>query len=663
MTFLAPIPALIAAAIAVPALISLYFLKLRRRSLRVSSTLFWVSSTRDLQVNVPFRWLRFSWLLLLQLAILALFLGAFARPAIVGEGGPARRIVLLIDRSASMSATDSPSDPSRLDEAKRRAAELVDRVLGGSSSAEACIVGLAGGARAVTGFTQDRSVLKAAIRELGPTDQPGDLGAGLKLAGALLAPERAGEEEGGPGRAGQVVLFSDGAFSGAGPYTLIGAGFRFERVGPSPGARDNLGIVAVAARRDHDDPGAVRVFARVQNASASAIATTLTLSLNGEPVDRRAITLPGADAAGTPGQGSAGLEARTTGGGVLTVSIGRDDVLDCDDGAALVLAPALRPRIIFVAPPTPDAGVREGPEWLLTDVLREVGASSLRVLTPAQYETLDAQEGGPGADLVIFDRVRPARTPRAASISFGAGLPVAAPRVIPSDIGRGTHVLRWERAHPILRHVSLDSVFIASPMRVDASVPDDARMELTELAHGPDGPLIVLTREGPLRRLFVAFELAQSTWPRNFGFPIFLSDAIDYLTLRDEGGVRQSYSTVEPVDVRAGAPGARIVITGPRTVTEIVPEGVVDGRIGIGVLDRCGVYRVEGGGAPESIAVNLLDETESALRTADSIAVGGEAVASGAGDSGPVEIWPWFILAALALLAVEWFANAWMMRI
>src|SRR5690606_30850753 len=121
VTFLSPLPAIIAAAIAVPALLVLYFLKLRRRPLRVSSTLLWEEAVRDLQVNVPLRMLRFSWLLVLQLLILTLFLLALARPALRVQGETPPRVVLLIDRSASMSARDGTDGRTRLEDARAAA--------------------------------------------------------------------------------------------------------------------------------------------------------------------------------------------------------------------------------------------------------------------------------------------------------------------------------------------------------------------------------------------------------------------------------------------------------------------------------------------------------------------------------------------------------------
>src|ERR1700712_1369843 len=101
-----PIAGLIAAAIVVPALLVLYFLKLRRKEVAVASTLLWRKAIRDLQVNAPFQKLRRNLLLLLQLLILLALLLAFSRPVTSYRPPPGAVSVILIDRSASMSAKD-----------------------------------------------------------------------------------------------------------------------------------------------------------------------------------------------------------------------------------------------------------------------------------------------------------------------------------------------------------------------------------------------------------------------------------------------------------------------------------------------------------------------------------------------------------------------------
>src|SRR5947207_6898888 len=119
--FLSPLPAIIAAAIAVPSLLVLYFLKLKRRELVISSTLLWRKAIQDLQVNAPFQKLRRNLLLLLQLLLLLLLLLAISRPVSNYKPPPGKMTVILIDRSASMSARDQEKGTTRLDEAKRRA--------------------------------------------------------------------------------------------------------------------------------------------------------------------------------------------------------------------------------------------------------------------------------------------------------------------------------------------------------------------------------------------------------------------------------------------------------------------------------------------------------------------------------------------------------------
>src|SRR5215207_7257674 len=92
----------IAAGIVVPALLVLYFLKLRRREQSVPSTLLWRKAIQDLQVNAPFQKLRRNLLLLLQMLLLLLLLLALSRPVTHYTPGAGKISVIVIDRSASM---------------------------------------------------------------------------------------------------------------------------------------------------------------------------------------------------------------------------------------------------------------------------------------------------------------------------------------------------------------------------------------------------------------------------------------------------------------------------------------------------------------------------------------------------------------------------------
>src|SRR5213083_3721397 len=121
MSFLSPL-ALALFGLSVP-LVLLYFLKVRRRERTVSSLLLWPTSLRDREASTFFQRLHRDPLLILQLlALLALCL-ALARPVATVTGEGARKVVVVLDTSASMKARDV--SPSRFDIAQAAAVQLV----------------------------------------------------------------------------------------------------------------------------------------------------------------------------------------------------------------------------------------------------------------------------------------------------------------------------------------------------------------------------------------------------------------------------------------------------------------------------------------------------------------------------------------------------------
>ncbi|MBY0261052.1 MAG: VWA domain-containing protein, partial [Phycisphaerales bacterium] len=186
MTFLTwPIAAL-AAAVLIPALVILYFLKLRRRDMEVSSTLLWKKAIQDLQANAPFQKLRNNILLILQLLALIVALLAIAQPEFRSTALQEARQIILIDRSASMSTADADnggSDTSatdaapttRLDAAKKKARALVDALKepglfeDRQKAAEAMIIVFDSGAEVRQVFTSSKPLLRAAIDSIEPT--------------------------------------------------------------------------------------------------------------------------------------------------------------------------------------------------------------------------------------------------------------------------------------------------------------------------------------------------------------------------------------------------------------------------------------------------------------------------------------------------------------
>jgi hypothetical protein len=667
---LAPTSALVTAAFAVPVLLLFYLLKLRRRPVRVSSTLLWTQAVHDLQVNTPFRWLRPTALFLLQAAILALFLAALARPVLDMPHAASARVLILIDRSASMSARDVPGAATRLDAAKETALRMVDEYARGGSPAVG-VIAFAADARLASPLSQDLGATRDAIKELPPTDQPADFGAALRLAAGLLGTNT---DESEARQSAQVALLSDGNVARPQSISLPGAEFRFRRIGPPPGPAgwDNLGIVAFAARREWDDPASTRIFVRVINAGTAPVTAALVLTLDGQEIDRRALTVPGSPAPSTvdqpavgepapstPGEGTTIFTVSSRAGGVIRARIERPDLLAADDEATVVLPAASKPRILLVEPDATDPPAPDT-TWVLKDVLTELQLP-LRVTTLSAFNQ-EPPEAIP-ADLVIFDGVRPARIPLVPSISFGAGLPGLPPDSGPRDRG-GTAFIAWDRTHPVLRDVALDSVYIGPRIGLPTAREPTVVGNVVELARDASGPLMVEIEAAGLRRLMVAFRPADSTWPLTFGFPIFLASAIDRLAIRPESRSGVMFTTGVPTEVQA-RPGQELAtLDGPATiVAHATQPGTGPLRLNFGLIERAGVYREPGAAGSMVVPVNLLSPLESSMAELQTITVAGSTLAPSTAGREPRELWPWLVLAALALLCIEWTVTAALQRV
>jgi Ca-activated chloride channel family protein len=117
----------------IPAVIAMYLLKLRRDEAIVPSTLLWDRLLTDVEANAPWQKLRRSLLLLVQLLLVLILAFLAARPFIERQAGLAGDLVLVVDASASMGATDVL--PDRISVAKAAAIDaLRDLPTGGKVS-------------------------------------------------------------------------------------------------------------------------------------------------------------------------------------------------------------------------------------------------------------------------------------------------------------------------------------------------------------------------------------------------------------------------------------------------------------------------------------------------------------------------------------------------
>lgn len=342
MMLLTPWPAIAALGIGAPLLFLMYILRLRRRQMRISSTVLWDQAVKDLAVNEPFRRFAPSIVFFLQLLALLAICAALGRPALRSDADPilgkADRIVIAIDVSASMRAPGTEKNGSakneeqassaagtaprtRLEIAKQEALQIIQRLerSGGDNwrlpsgdheptntdsaindaRPRAMLIAVGREAKALTGFTSDTRSLREAIESLQPTDEPLNIASATELIRATANDRRKSIHESrmsGANRGMQAIFLTDSnstsvrkvdwrvinvaGSEGKMPKESDTATNASSTLTPSIHPSDNAGIVALSVRRDAGDPSQVRVFVRVLSTSPTPISTTLVCTLS-----------------------------------------------------------------------------------------------------------------------------------------------------------------------------------------------------------------------------------------------------------------------------------------------------------------------------------------------------------------------------------------------
>jgi hypothetical protein len=664
-SFLNITSAAIAAAAAVPLLLLLYFLKLRRREMDVPSTLLWKKAVQDLQVNAPFQRLRRNLLLLLQMLILLALLLALARPVVNYTPGAGKLSVILIDRSASMSAITSDGS-TRLEQAKRHAKELLDTM---GRDSEAMVIAFDDSARVVHSKTSDRPALKRALDSIQGTDRPSR----LKWAYQLAEAEAAAFLTDVSARATQrpeVFLFSDGRVLDAAEVVLKQAELkRYFAIGSADDP--NVAIVALSAKRNYQRPAEVQIFVRLANFGPEPATVALQLSVDGQVpaggVRSGLVLLPERwtsqqrdsairDQKLFP-RDSAEFTLELLGSAVVRAELKElaQDALLADNSAQVIVPPPRSLNVLLVS--------SRGNFWL-QKFLDSANLKDPRTITAAEYEKQiqDPQAVAAAYDIILFDRYSPATLPPAGNFLYFAAVPPDHPIRAATDAAGVQIVLRdqelidWDRSHPILRGLNLR--FMAEKM-FRLTVPLDGQV----LIDGADGPMLVFHRDGRRAHMVFAFDVNDTGWPLTASFPVFMDNALQYLALGSQMSVRESYSPgatprIPRFNLQQAAPDLRrIVISGPSSFGTVAATIEPTGDFALPPLDKVGVYSLD---PPipqfEKLAVNLLDENESNLIPADSVpGGGGAAVAAAVSGRSRLELWWWLVaVAAVPLCLLEW---------
>ena len=625
MGLLAPLALIFLPLLAVIA--AFYLLRLRRPETAVSSLHLWETLLRDREANAPWQRLRTNLLLLLQLLIVAALILALARPWSTSSAPGGRNLIIVLDTSASMGATDAVRGATRLDQAKGAVLARVAQLPG---NGQATLITTGAGARVVLAGSNDETAIRKALDGVAVEASGTDLREALNLAAALAARQPDSE----------VAVFSDGRFPDPRADTPVITGTVAFTAAGQRGA--NQGIVSLSLRRN---AGTISLFVQVLNAAEQEQVRRLDIDLDGKAWAGRELTL-------APGDTQAViLDDVPLDAQVVHAQLAGDDDLAVDDDAW---------TINRLSEPSPVLLVTNGNRFL---------QNALVLLPNVALERSRTMEYAPSptATLTVFDSFVPTTTLPAGNLLFIAPPQSTAlfdvlgvltnPIVLAPDVNAATAAGGGD---PLLRFLDLSELNIARAGRVPA--PNWGHVVLDS----DQGPLIIAGETEGRKVVIITFDLHDSDLPIQMSFPLLMRNLTGYLLPEPAGGLPPSIAagTAVPLSPDPNSRVTRITVEPPGApISSTFAVDAAHPRFTYADTTALGVYVVsQWVGAQvvrrEGFAVNLanVEESRTLPRLTPPLPVGATDAAAQA-EPARLEWWPLLAVGALVILLVEWLMS------
>ncbi|MFZ4825790.1 MAG: vWA domain-containing protein [Phototrophicaceae bacterium] len=607
----------LAASLTIPILL-LYMLRLRREEVLVSSTFLWQQVLQDASANTPWQRLRRNLLLLLQLLILALLVFALARPFVMVPSLTRGHGVVLLDASASMSATDLDGGQSRFEGAKARALELIQNL---GTQDRMTIIRVAGVPQVLISQSSDRAALREAIQNAQGSVESADWNAALTLAiGSVAGSETFSWVIIGDGGLGEIRNLP--ALTGKMEYLPVG---RFN---------DNVGITALATRTQAD--AAPQLFAELTNFGDAPAEVVFDLQVDGAFFTAERYTL--APQATLPLTSANLPNSYATIRAALTPvsSSTTPDYLLADNVAYAVQEPS----------PMLEALLMSEGNLFLDRVLSS--------LPTVQHLTISPTQPLPRRpfDLYIFDGVTPTTLPNADMLIINP--PSTTPLYTVGERVEQPFVLQTVPNDPLTAFVDFDRVNLQAYRQVQA---DWAKPLIT----ANDAPIFMAGEINGQQVALLNFDLGESDLPLQITFPILMQNLLGWYRPSSTLLERNTLILGETAPITLVGDGERVRVTRPDGTQDVQP--ITQSEWLYPHTNQVGVYQVDilqGEAVLQSanFAVNLFDAHEQNIAPQAQLRLGQQPVEiAQPNEQGQREVWTWFGALAWVLLMVEWWID------
>ena len=629
-----------------PAIVALYFLKLRRVPLEVPSTYLWRRTVEDMHVNSLWQRLRQNLLLFLQLLLIGLLMLACLRPSWRSQSKYQDRLVFLLDNSASMSATDVA--PNRLAVAKEKIDDLIEQMDHGDA---AMLISFNDSPYVDQPFTTNKAELRKALSDIKPTQRTSDVGEALRIAAGLANPGRSGDTSAddvaaADAKPADVFVLSDGGFKSIPEFSWGNLRPIYVPIGKASAA--NLAIVAFQAQGNPAKPDRMEAFVEVENFSELDQEVELSLSLGDNLLDASKITIGAEKTQGTS------FTFDKIESGTLKIELEIDDDLAADNVAYAAINAGRRAKVLMISDGNDALEMAFGTSS--AGKLADVSILPVANLESEEYKVL-AESGS--YDLIIFDRCAPTEMPRCNTL-FLASVPPG-DRWVQEEESIGPIIIDVDSSHPLMKYLAFGDVQIARCQPLDG--PQGGQV----LIDSDVGALMMIAPREGFEDAVLGFPImtndedgstaANTTWPRRTSFPLFCKNLLEYLG--NSGGATQQINVLPGavVPLRFDQAGDTISVTSPTGESSKVARNRNNAFI-YTQTSLVGIYDVktDDDDIASRFSVNLMDPVEShiipkpAFETAWNKIEGEAQFVPSRRDA-----WRWILFLALLVLIAEWY--------
>ena len=543
-------------------------------------------------------------LFFLQILILLLLVTSLLQPLLVKEGVKERRLVFLVDRSASMQAVDQT--PNRFSVSLKKVDNYLDDL---SSETEVALVTAGAEPEMIQEFTDNRGLLKNRLNELKPTAEELNLEETLEFTRSLFT-----ETED-----NRIIFFTDRVFQPGSKEELDG----IELVSTGDPV-DNICFTDFDIRPKTGQPGEYEIFLKIANYSKEQNNVRIEITAGRRKYFKDEFSLKPGEITDT----NYTLKIREP--QKISVDILNNDTLQLDNNITLWLGTELNKEYRILQLGQGNYFLERG--LLVLPGTRFFSKQSLDQVKLDQF------------DLVLFNGLTPPKNYQGDAVFINVTPPGFQIQERIED--QVLSVTDWEKEHQLLRFVDMQDVKVKNTffMKEDR--------ELNRIVSTTEGPLFLTKTDLEYKWLALGFELNESNFPLQLGFPVFLSNLVEWF---QPEYYKSPYNQIKAGDKYEFSPFRN------KKIKEVIgPDGQnisfkpLDIKYIINNTRREGLYQINyDDNSEHKFTVNLASSKESNLLK---VYKGEKKIKKARDKKEPIylKLWPYFILAALLILLIEW---------